>query len=93
MNPIGNRIVVEPIQSTGPKSVIITPESAKKMPSEGIIVAIGQFRTPMGEPFDPGFEIGHRIVFVPAGPFEFKCDGKTLLCVDERDILVTFPKK
>lgn len=63
------------------------------MPSEGIILAIGEFKTPMGEPFDPSFAVGDRVVFVPAGPFEFKVDGKTVLCVDERDILVTFPKK
>lgn len=90
MKPSGNRVIVKPILETGKPSRIITPEIAKRMPTEGVIVAIGEFRTPMGEPFDSGLRVGHRISFVAAGPTQIMVDGEIHLVVDERDVLVDF---
>ena len=90
--PTSNRVIVNPIQSTGPASVIITPESSKRMPTEGVVLAVGQWSSPLGVTVPPPCKKGDRICFIPAGPYEFKMDGENVLCIDEKDILVVFPK-
>ena len=80
VKPIGDRILVEPIEEKehkGKKSGIIIPDTAKEKPMESMVVAVGS-----GRIGDDGKKIflevkkGDRVLVSKYGETEIKLDGK-----------------
>jgi len=89
LQPLGDRIVVEPIeQEEVTASGIVLPESAKERPQRGRVVAVGP-----GARDDDGKRIamdvgeGDVVVYAQYAGTNFKIDEKKLLILSEKDIL------
>lgn len=89
LKPLGNRVVVEPIeQEEMTAGGIVLPETAKEKPQRGKVLAAGP-----GERNDKGDRIaldvaeGDVVLFAKYAGTEFKLDGKKLLILRESDLL------
>ena len=89
LKPLGNRVVVEPIeQEEMTAGGIVLPETAKEKPQRGKVVAAGP-----GERNDKGDRIaldvaeGDVVLFAKYAGTEFKLDGRKLLILRESDLL------
>ncbi|MCJ7660676.1 MAG: co-chaperone GroES [Anaerolineales bacterium] len=89
LKPLGNRVVVKPIEEEDiTAGGIVLPESAKEKPQKGEILAIGP-----GERDDDGKRIeldvaeGDIVLYAKYSGTEIKLDGDKLLILRESDIL------
>ena len=89
VKPIGDRILVEPVEEKEvKKGGIIIPDTAKEKPQEGIVVALGT-----GKVNDDGkkiaFEVkkGDRVLVSKYGGTEIKLDGKEYKILSSDDVL------
>jgi len=89
LKPLGNRVVVKPIEEEDvTSSGIVLPESAKEKPQKGEILAIGP-----GERDDDGKRIeldvaeGDIVLYAKYSGTEIKVDSEKLLILRESDIL------
>src|SRR5437868_14056059 len=77
IRPIGDRILVEPVEEKARKGGIIIPDTAKEKPMESVVVAVGP-----GKTGDDGKRIflevkkGDRVLVSKYGGTEIKLDGK-----------------
>ena len=92
IKPLGNRVVVEPIEQEEVTSGgIVLPETAKEKPQKGTVLAIGP-----GERDDDGKRIpmdvkeGDTVLFAKYSGTEFKLDDKKVLILRESDLLGIF---
>lgn len=89
MKPIGDRVLVQPLEEKETKKGgIIIPDSAKEKPQEGKVVAIGTGKTDESGKKIP-FEVkkGDRVLISKYGGTEVKIDGENYLIMREDDIL------
>ena len=91
VRPIGDRILVEPIEEKeekGKKGGIIIPDTAKEKPMESRVVAVGTGKTGDDGKKIP-FEIkkGDRVLVSKYGGTEIKLDGKDYRIFNGDDIL------
>ena len=89
IKPIGDRILVEPVEEKETKKGgIIIPDSAKEKPTEGIVIALGT-----GKINDDGkkipFEVkkGDRVLVSKYGGTEIKLNDKEYKILSSDDIL------
>jgi chaperonin GroES len=89
IKPLGNRVVVEPIEQEEVTSGgIVLPETAKEKPQNGTVLAVGP-----GERDDDGKRIpmdvkeGDTVLFAKYSGTEIKLDGKKVLILRESDLL------
>ncbi len=89
LKPLGNRLVVQPIEEEEiTAGGIVLPETAKEKPQKGTVLAVGP-----GERNDDGDYIamelkeGDKVLFAKYSGTEVKFDGKKLLIMRESDIL------
>ncbi|HSF82637.1 MAG TPA: co-chaperone GroES [Anaerolineales bacterium] len=89
LKPLGNRVVVEPVEQEEVTSGgIVLPETAKEKPQKGKVLSIGP-----GERDEDGKRIpldvapGDTVLFAKYAGTEIKVDGKKLLILKESDIL------
>ena len=89
LKPLGNRVVVKPIEEEDVTAGgIVLPESAKEKPQKGKILATGP-----GERDDDGKRIeldvaeGDIVLYAKYSGTEIKLDGEKLLILRESDIL------
>ncbi|MFW5714109.1 MAG: co-chaperone GroES [Brevefilum sp.] len=89
IKPLGNRIVVEPIEEEEiTAGGIVLPETAKEKPQKGKVLAVGPGeRTDKGEYMPLEVEEGDKVLFAKYSGTEIKYDGKKLLIMRENDIL------
>lgn len=89
LRPLGDRLVVEPIeQEERTASGIILPETAKEKPQEGKVLAAGPGKLNddgARSPMDVG--VDDRVLYAKYAGTEVKIDGKKLLILRESDIL------
>ncbi|MFZ5881871.1 MAG: co-chaperone GroES [Chloroflexota bacterium] len=87
--PLGNRVLVEPIeQEAMTAGGIILPETAKEKPQEGKILAAGPGdRDEDGKRIALDVKVGDKVLFAKYSGTEIKMDGKKLLILRENDIL------
>src|ERR1044071_2329493 len=77
VRPIGDRFLVEPVEEKGKKGGIIIPDTAKEIPVESLVVAVGT-----GKTNDDGTKVflevkkGDRVLVSKYGGTEIKLDGK-----------------
>ena len=96
LQPMGDRLVVKPIQSEEKtKSGIYLPDTAKEKPQEGKVIAVGPGRmTEDGKTrITPDVEVGDIVLYTKYGGSEIKIDGEELIIMRDSDILAKKPKK
>ncbi|MDR1146417.1 MAG: co-chaperone GroES [Verrucomicrobiales bacterium] len=87
--PVGDRVLVEPIEEQEvKKGGIIIPDTAKEKPQEGTIVALGTGKKDESGKVIP-FEVskGDRVLYSKYGGTEVTLDGDKYLILREDDIL------
>jgi chaperonin GroES len=89
LKPLGNRVVVEPVeQEEVTAGGIVLPETAKEKPQKGKILSIGP-----GDRDDDGKRIpmdvkeGDTVLFAKYAGTEIKVNNKKLLILKETDLL------
>jgi len=90
VRPLGDRVVVEPIeQEEKTKSGIILPETAKEKPQEGKVIAVGPGRRDeKGARVPMDVKEGDRVLFAKYAGTEVKLEGdQKVLILKESDIL------
>ena len=89
LKPLGDRVVVEPIeQEEISAGGIILPETAKEKPQKGTVVAVGPgARDEDGKRIMLDVGKGDIVLFAKYAGTEFKVDGKKLLILKESDLL------
>ena len=89
LKPLGNRVVVEPIeQEEVTAGGIVLPETAKEKPQKGNVLSVGPGeRDDKGKYISLDVEVGDVVLFAKYSGTEIKIDGKKLLILRESDIL------
>ncbi len=89
LRPLGDRLVVEPIeQEERTAGGIILPETAKEKPQEGKVLAAGPGRRDEDGDYIPmDVKVGDRVLYAKYAGTEVKVDGKKLLILKESDVL------
>jgi len=89
LKPLGNRVVVEPIEEEEiTAGGIVLPETAKEKPQKGKVISTGP-----GDRDDDGKRIpmdvkdGDTVLFAKYAGTEIKLEGKKLLIMRESDLL------
>jgi chaperonin GroES len=89
LKPLGNRVVVEPIEAEEvTASGIVLPETAKEKPQQGTVLAAGPGeRDEDGERIAMDVKVGDKVLYAKYAGTELKLDGKKLLILRETDLL------
>ena len=89
IRPLGDRVLVKPIEETEvKKGGIIIPDTAKEKPQEGEVVAVGTGkRDENGKHIDFVVKKGDKVLISKYGGTEVKLDGVAHLIMREDDIL------
>lgn len=88
IKPLGDKVVVEPSEgeTTSPGGIIL-PETAKKKPQEGLVIAVGP-----GKVLDDGsrgemaVKVGDKVIYSKYGGTEVTVDGKDYVILDQDSI-------
>lgn len=88
LKPLGDRVVVKPsAREEMTKSGIYLPDTAKKKPQTGKIIATGNGRVlDNGERNKLTVKVGDKVLFSKYGGNEVTIDGKDLTILDEDQI-------
>ncbi|UAL47726.1 co-chaperone GroES [Sutcliffiella horikoshii] len=94
LKPLGDRIVIELVQSEEKTaSGIVLPDSAKEKPQEGKVVAVGSGRVlESGERVALEVAEGDSVIFSKYAGTEVKFEGRELLILKETDVLAVVSK-
>jgi chaperonin GroES len=89
LKPLGNRVVVEPLeQEEMTAGGIVLPETAKEKPQKGKVLSIGPGdRDEDGKRIPMDVTVGDTVLFAKYSGTEIKMDGKKLLILRESDLL------
>lgn len=88
LKPLGDRVVIEPIEKEETTaSGIVLPDTAKEKPQEGKVIAVGSGRIENGERIPLEVKEGDKVIFSKYAGTEVKIDDKELLIMRESDIL------
>ena len=89
LKPIGDRVLVEPVEEKETKKGgIIIPDTAKEKPTEGIVRALGTGKTDDdGKKLPFEVKVGDRVLVSKYGGTEIKLDGKEFKILNSDDIL------
>jgi chaperonin GroES len=95
LQPMGNRLVVKPMQTEEKtKSGIYLPDTAKEKSQEGKVIAVGPGKvTDDGKRIPMEVEVGDIIIYAKYGGSEIKIDEEDLIIMREDDILAKKVKK
>jgi chaperonin GroES len=88
LKPLGDKVVVQVMeQEEKTPSGIYLPDTAKKKPQEGKIIAVGEGRTlDSGERNKLTVKVGDRVLFSKYGGNEVTVDGEEYTILDEDQI-------
>jgi chaperonin GroES len=89
LKPLGNRVVVEPVeQDEVTPGGIVLPETAKEKPQKGKVLSIGPGeRDDNGKYIPMDVKAGDTVLYAKYSGTEIKLDGKKLLILRETDLL------
>jgi chaperonin GroES len=95
LKPLGNRVVVEPVEEEEiTAGGIVLPETAKEKPQKGKILSIGPGdRDDEGKRIPMDVKAGDTVLFAKYSGTEIKVDGKKLLILRESDLLAIVESK
>lgn len=85
IKPLGDKVVVEPLESEEKSAGgIILPDSAKKKPQEGTVVAVGPGKVlDNGSRGEMSVKVGDVVVYAKYGGTEVTIEGKDLMILDQ----------
>lgn len=88
LRPIGDKVVVEVFEEEEKTAGgIFLPDTAKKKPQEGRVVAVGPGRVLQDGTRAPiSVKVGDRVIFSKYGGNEVEVDGKAYTILDEDQI-------
>ena len=88
IRPLGDRVLVEPIEENEQVGGIYIPDTAKEKPMQGKVVAVGK-KTDKETGKEIAFDVkkGDTVLLPKYGGTEIKIDGKKLQLVREEDLL------
>lgn len=89
MKPLGNNLIVEPIEEEemSPGGIVL-PDTAKERPQRGMVLAVGPgLRLENGGRQEMDVEEGDKVLFAKYGGTEIEQDDRTLMILSEDDIL------
>ena len=89
LKPLGNRVVIEPIEQEEITSGgIVLPETAKEKPQKGRVLSTGPGdRDEDGKRIPMDVAEGDTVLFAKYAGTEIKIEGKKLLILRESDLL------
>ena len=89
LKPLGDRIIIEPIEEEGTTaSGIVLPETAKEKPMQGKVLAIGPgARKEDGSRIAMDVSLGNTVLYAKYAGTEVKIDSKKFLILKETDVL------
>ena len=89
LKPLGNRVVVEPVeQEDVTAGGIVLPETAKEKPQKGKVLSVGPGdRDEDGKRIPMDVSPDDIVLFAKYAGTEIKVDGKKLLILRESDLL------
>ena len=89
LKPLGNRVVVEPIeQEDVTAGGIVLPEAAKEKPQKGTDLSVGpDKRDEDGKYIPMDVKESDKVLFAKYSGTEIKVEGKKLLILKESDLL------
>ena len=88
IKPLGDRIIVKPIERETMKGGIIIPDTAKEKPMEGEVLAVGTGKlTDKGERAAMDVKKGDRVLYGKYSGTEVKLDDETYLIIHQDEIL------
>jgi chaperonin GroES len=85
IQPLDDRVLVEPIELEEKVGSIIIPDTAKEKPSMGKVVAVGT-----EEELVKLLKVGDKVLFGKYAGEEIKIEGKKHLIIKRDDILAKF---
>ncbi|MBI2849739.1 MAG: co-chaperone GroES [Chloroflexi bacterium] len=89
LQPLGDRIVVKPIErQETTKGGIYLPDTAKEKPQEGKVLAVGPGKlSEDGKRIAMDIKVGDTVLYARYGGTEYKLDGEEVMILRESDIL------
>ena len=89
LNPLDDRIVVEPLEAEETTAGgIVLPDAAKEKPQRGKVVAVGPGRLlESGERCAVAVAVGDEVLFGKYGGTEIEVDGSEVKILRESDVL------
>jgi chaperonin GroES len=89
LKPLGDRLVVEPIeQEEVSRGGILLPETAKEKPQEGKVIAVGPGRlSDDGNRLPMDVNVGDIVIYAKYGGTEIKIEEQELMILRESDVL------
>jgi chaperonin GroES len=88
IKPLGDKVVVEPLEEEekSPGGIIL-PDTAKKKPQEGIVVATGPGKVlDDGSRAEMAVKKGDKVIYAKYGGTEVTVDGKDYMILDQDSI-------
>ena len=86
--PLGDRVIVKPIERETMKGGIIIPDTAKEKPMEGEVLAVGAGKlNDKGERAPMDVKTGDRVLYGKYSGTEVKLDDVTYLIIHQDEIL------
>ncbi len=88
LKPIGDKVIVEVCEGEEKTSGgILLPDTAKKKPQEGVVIAVGPGKLlDNGTRSEMSVKVGDRVIFSKYGGNEITVDGKEYNILDEDQI-------
>jgi chaperonin GroES len=89
LKPLGDRILVCPSEAEERSAGgIVLPDTARKKPQEGKVLAVGSGKpNKKGERVPPAVKVGDVIIYSKWAGTEIKIGGEELILIDEDSIL------
>ena len=88
IKPLGDRIIVKPIERETMKGGIIIPDTAKEKPMEGEVLAVGAGKLDdKGGRIAMDGKVGDRVLYGKYSGTEVKLDDETYLIIHQDEVL------
>lgn len=86
ITPLGERLLVKPVDPAKMIGSIIIPESVQEKPDRGIILSLGELENSAAW----AVAVGDKIMYAKGQGIEIEEDGEKLLILSKRDLLVKY---
>ncbi|MCM8756884.1 MAG: co-chaperone GroES [Candidatus Omnitrophica bacterium] len=95
LRPLGDRVVVEPLEAEEKsKGGIILPDTAKEKPQEGKVIAVGKGKLDDdGKVVPMEVKVGDKVLYGKYAGTEVTVEGKEYMILKEEDILAVVEEK
>lgn len=88
IKPLGDRLIVKPIERETMKGGIIIPDTAKEKPMEGEVLAAGPGKLDdKGNRMPMDVKVGDKVLYGKYSGTEIKLDEETYLIIHQDEIL------